>query len=142
MLRVSATSLIVFGLAACCFAQEAEEPLKLELPEEVLAGTPPDVLAMLFPELEKPAAGKQPELLVPKGTVNLALNKPVTASDTNPVLGELKLVTDGVKEGTEDKLRRAFAHAPVGADRPRTALGDLRPLTSGTSSARPAATAT
>ena len=28
-------------------------PLKTKIPEEVLAGTPPEVLAMLFPGLEK-----------------------------------------------------------------------------------------
>ena len=39
--------------------------------------------------------------MVPTGTVNLAMKRKVTASDTNPVLGELKYVTDGNKEGTE-----------------------------------------
>ena len=34
----------------------------------------------------------------PKGTTNLALNRPVTASDTEPVIGNLKQVTDGNKE--------------------------------------------
>jgi len=38
----------------------------------------------------------------PEGTTNVALNKKVTSSDANPVLGELKYVTDGQKEGTEE----------------------------------------
>jgi hypothetical protein len=84
------------------FAGEAKVPLKTELPQEVLAGTPPDVLAMLFPGLEKPPEGKPPEFLVPPGTVNVALKKKVSSSDPNPVLGKLTYVTDGQKQGTED----------------------------------------
>ena len=55
-----------------------------------------------FPNLENPAKGKRPDFMVPKGTVNLALNKKVTSSDDNPILGELTFVTDGTKKGTED----------------------------------------
>ncbi len=104
MLRVIATWVIMAGLAAWCHAEEAKVPLKTEIPEEVLAGTPPEVLAMLFPGLEKPPEGEHPEFLVPKGTVNLALKKRVTSSDSNPILGKLELVTDGNKEGTEQSF--------------------------------------
>lgn len=99
MWRVVAIVAIVVSMPAWCVAED-KVPLDTTLPEEVLAGTPPDVLAILFPELEKPPETK-PELLVPKGTKNLALNKPVTSSDMNPLLGELKFITDGDKEGTE-----------------------------------------
>ncbi|MFW6170456.1 MAG: discoidin domain-containing protein, partial [Planctomycetota bacterium] len=98
------TTLFFWGLvflAFPCLADQANEALKTELPEEVLAGTPPDVLAMLFPELALPAE-ELPPLMVPKGTANLALNKKVTSSDPNPILGELGYVTDGVKKGAED----------------------------------------
>ncbi len=81
-------------------AQETKVPLKTEVPEEILAGTPPDVLALLFPELEKLVEGDPPEFLVPKGTTNLARGKKVIAS-SDPVLGELTFVTDGKKQGTE-----------------------------------------
>ena len=83
-------------------AEEAKEPLKTEIPAEVLAGTPPDVLALLFPELEPLPEGKPADFLVPKGTVNLALNKKVTASDTRPLIGKLEFITDGRKSGDED----------------------------------------
>ena len=75
--------------------------MKTDIPREVLAGTPPDVLVMLFPGLEKPL-DKIPELLVPEGTKNLALKKKVTSSESEPILGKLEFVTDGNKEGTED----------------------------------------
>ena len=39
--------------------------------------------------------------MVPLGTTNLALGKKVTASDNDPVVGTLDLVTDGDKEGDE-----------------------------------------
>lgn len=83
-------------------AEDAKVPLKTEIPEEVLAGTPPDVLALLFPDLEPLPEGEQPDFMVPKGTVNLALKKKVTASDTRPLIGKLDFVTDGRKSGDED----------------------------------------
>jgi len=101
MPRLVATLLVMACLASRCLAGEARVPLKTEIPEEILAGTPPEVLGMLFPDLEKPPEGGHPELLVPKGTGNLALKKRVTSSDRNPVLGELEFVTDGDKRGLE-----------------------------------------
>jgi len=101
MFRMTFFLLIAMGLTSPCVADDSEQALKTEIPEEVLAGTPPDVLAQLFPELTMPPADLPP-LMVPKGTVNLAVKKKVTASDANPILGELNFVTDGVKEGTED----------------------------------------
>jgi len=53
------------------------------------------------PNLEPAQKGKRPDFLVPAGTVNLALGKKVTASDSDPVVGTLDLVTDGDKEGDE-----------------------------------------
>jgi hypothetical protein len=96
------TLAVVACLASRSLTEEAKVPLKTEIPEEILAGTPPDVLAMLFPNLENPAQAERPDFMVPKGTVNLALNKKVDSSDNNPILGELTFVTDGVKKGTED----------------------------------------
>ena len=102
MLRTFAVLSIVFWLASGTLADQAKVPLETEIPEEVLAGTPPDVLALLFPGLEALPEGKRPDFLVPKGTVNVALEKKITSSDANPVLGKLTYVTDGKKEGTEE----------------------------------------
>ena len=101
MLLLVAACMTAAGTAATCLADDAVEPLKTEIPEEILAGTPPDVLSMLFPHLELPTAPKPGAMMVPKGTVNLALKKPVTSSDDRPILGELSFVTDGVKDGSE-----------------------------------------
>jgi hypothetical protein len=84
-------------------AEDARVPLKTEIPEEVLVGTPPDVLLLLFPGLEKPET-EHPEVLVPAGTKNLALKKKVTSSDDNPIIGQLSFVTDGAKQGSEESF--------------------------------------
>ncbi|MHB0956671.1 MAG: discoidin domain-containing protein [Pirellulaceae bacterium] len=82
-------------------ADEKKVPLQTDLPQEILAGTPPNVLVLLYPGLELPSE-KVPEFLVPEGTKNLALKKKVTSSESEPILGALEFVTDGNKEGSED----------------------------------------
>ena len=72
-------------------------PLKTDLPKPLFVGTP---VPINVPNLE-PKLGKRPDFLVPAGTINLAMGKKVTASDSEPVVGTLDLVTDGDKEGDE-----------------------------------------
>ena len=74
-------------------------PLPIKLPKAVFAGTPKSDKPN--PNVE-PISGKpRPIPMVPKGTVNLALNKKVTAS-APAFNGSLDLVTDGNKEARED----------------------------------------
>jgi hypothetical protein len=89
----------------CAWAEDTRVPLETTIPRQVLAGTPPDVLMRLFPHLPPPE--EPPRLLVPPGTTNMALRKPVTSSDSLPVIGELGFITDGQKtglDGTEVEL--------------------------------------
>jgi len=93
---------LVFGavflaLAACVLAED-KVPLKLDLPKPLFVGTP---RPLELPNLEKPRAGKRPDLLVPAGTILLSKGKSVTSSDNFPVIGELSFITDGDKKGTE-----------------------------------------
>lgn len=83
-------------IASVCTADEV--PLKLDLPKPLFVGTPRPVQ---LANLEKPHVGRRPDLMVPAGTVNLSKDKPVTGSDTFPVIGELSFVTDGDKSGAE-----------------------------------------
>ncbi len=104
MLRVFLTAaMLALSLNLVTWSEAAEEKvaLKTELPEEILAGTPPDVLALLYPGLEKLPEGKRPVFLVPKGTVNLASKKKVTSSESDPFVGSFDFVTDGKKSGAE-----------------------------------------
>jgi hypothetical protein len=73
-------------------------PLELALPKPRFIGTP---FHLRTPALERPRSGPRPPLLVPAGTTNVALHKPVTASDSQPTLGDLTQFTDGDKEGIE-----------------------------------------
>jgi hypothetical protein len=73
-------------------------PLKTDLPKPQFVGTP---VPINVPNLEPKIVGKRPDFMVPAGTENLAKGKKVTASDSDPVVGTLDLVTDGDKEGDE-----------------------------------------
>lgn len=90
------TGLFALALIASLSAQE-QVPLKLDLPKPLFVGTPrPIAVANL-----EPANTKRADLMVPAGTVLLSKGKPVTSSDTFPVIGELEFLTDGDKSGIE-----------------------------------------
>jgi len=72
--------------------------LELKLPKPMFVGTPRNIRS---PNLEKITGKKRRPFYVPKGTELLSLDKPVTGSDTEPIIGELEFVTDGEKSGEE-----------------------------------------
>ncbi|MDP3851784.1 MAG: hypothetical protein Q8Q59_14875 [Luteolibacter sp.] len=72
-------------------------PLVTELPPELIEGTPKPINV---PNLVQPPT-KAPEFLVPAGTALLSAGKPVTSSDTDPIIGTLDLLTDGDKQAGE-----------------------------------------
>jgi hypothetical protein len=69
--------------------------LKLKLPKPVFAGTPKN--APPGTNVEKRKGPRKP-FMVPKGCVNVAKGKKVTSSDMEPLIGEMKQITDGDKE--------------------------------------------
>ncbi len=77
-------------------------PLPLQLPEAGYEGTPkdmpPDTTA------EKPSGKPRAPFMAPKGAVNVASGKPVTSSDTSPISGELKQITDGKKQAWDENV--------------------------------------
>jgi hypothetical protein len=96
MLRTLA---IILALGSVGAAQ-AEDlvPLKIDLPKPLFVGTPRPIKVS---NLEPEQAANAGPLMVPAGTALLSLNKPVSSSDTSPVIGELTCVTDGDKSGDE-----------------------------------------
>jgi hypothetical protein len=94
-LKLSVTAALI--TAGNLLAQD-KVPLKTDLPKPLFVGTP---VPIKVPNLEPPQKGKRPDFMVPAGTVNLARGKKVTASDNDPVIGTLDLITDGDKEGDE-----------------------------------------
>jgi len=86
------------GSSLITLADAAEVPLPLELPRPMFAGTPKP---MNLPNLEQPRPGRRPAFMVPEGTVLLSANKPVTSSDSLPIIGEIEFVTDGDKDASD-----------------------------------------
>lgn len=89
-------------------------PIALELPPPVYGGTP---LAYWSEHLEVRLTPREP-FLAPEGTANVAEGKPVEASAA-PKTGELKQVTDGVKEASE----KSFVELPEGTQYVQIDLG-------------------
>src|ERR1700744_4889673 len=85
-------------LTASAALADDKVPLKTDLPKPVFVGTP---VPINVPNLEPALPEPRPDFLVPAGTTNIAAGKPVTASDSDPVVGTLDLVTDGDKGGDE-----------------------------------------
>lgn len=73
-------------------------PLKVVLPTAQFIGTPQDIRA---PRVKPVQTKPGPPFLAPVGTKNVALGKPVSSSDPEPIIGELAMVTDGDKEAGE-----------------------------------------
>lgn len=93
-----ARSSVLLALLFTVAHAEDKVPLKLDLPKPLFAGTPRPVQ---LPNLEPVTIGKRPDFLVPAGTVLLSKGKPVTSSDSLPVIGELAFITDGDKSGVD-----------------------------------------
>jgi hypothetical protein len=94
---------------ACCTAKQdtpdkvasaASElvPLDIKLPRPMFVGTP---INANVPNMEKPLGGPRPPFYAPAGTTNVAAGKPVSSSDTAPIIGDLAMVTDGDKEAAD-----------------------------------------
>jgi hypothetical protein len=81
-------------LAARQAGQKVE--LKLQLPKPMFIGTPTNIKS---PNLEPVTGKSRPPFMVPAGTKLLSAKKVVTASDMQPVIGEIEMVNDGEKEG-------------------------------------------
>ena len=95
--------MVAVSVAGCLVSQAGfekkgdEDVLQITLPKPLFVGTPKTIKTK---NLEPPRGDKKrPDFYVPKGTVNLAAKKAVTASDKEPVIGELSYATDGDKEG-------------------------------------------
>ena len=96
-------SIPVIGLALMGLALSAAvagtdmQELDLGLgPDAVTRATPGYPRGLKPPHLREEV--KRPAFMVPVGTVNLALYRPVTCSDPEPVTGDPDQVTDGIKK--------------------------------------------
>ena len=90
-------ALTISGAGHTGWAQEME-PIEIELPKPMFVGTPQN---FRLPNLEKPLGQPRPPFLAPAGTTNVALGKPVSSTDEEPIIGELELVTDDDKDAAD-----------------------------------------
>lgn len=99
-IQVNKKSVVIACLLAAAIvplgAQAAKEELKLKLPKPMFVGTPTNIKSS---NLEAVTGKSRGPFMVPVGTKLLSLKKPIKASDMQPVIGELEMVTDGEKEG-------------------------------------------
>jgi hypothetical protein len=115
--RILLTSLVAVAFACSAFAQDATtatqdskttqgatagasgdgKVLELKLPKPVFVGTPKNINVANL----EPAGTRPPKIQVPNDVKNLAEGKEVTASDEEPIIGELEQITDGDKEAAD-----------------------------------------
>ena len=74
-----------------------EVALKTEIPEAMFEGTK---VPIKLDNLEKVEVKQEP-LMVPAGVELLSKDKPVTASDDLPLIGDLEYITDGDKDAAD-----------------------------------------
>jgi hypothetical protein len=72
--------------------------LDFQLPKPMFVGTPQETKVEF---LEPPLGKARPDFLAPEGTVLLSKGKPVSASDEEPIIGEIEMITDGDKEAAD-----------------------------------------
>jgi hypothetical protein len=74
-------------------------PIDLKLPKRLFVGTPANIRGVT--NIKQPLGHVRPPFLAPEGTGNVALGKPVSSSDKEPIIGEVEMITDGDKEATD-----------------------------------------
>ncbi len=106
-LNLLAAATLFLILSANVPAQDAEKsagqaPLPLELPPPALKGTPQNLPTntTAIPFTDKAPA----PFYAPKGVKNVALGKPVTSSNPNPINGDLQQITDGKKQAFNENV--------------------------------------
>lgn len=77
-------------------------PLLIKLPRPMFVGTPENLAGI--ENLEPDTKSPRPQFLAPQGVKNLALNKPVAGSETEPITGNLSMIVDGDKEAMEGSV--------------------------------------
>ena len=78
------------------------EPLKIDYPRPSFEDGGP--YAIKLRNMEPPRSQRPWEFDVPTGCTNLALGRPVSSSDCDPIIGSLDMITDGRKDRGETYL--------------------------------------
>lgn len=73
-------------------------PIAIALPRPNFVGTPKEIPAGIR---LKQAPDRRPPFYAPRDSQVVSLNKPVTSSDSDPIIGTFDLITDGDKEAVD-----------------------------------------
>jgi len=99
LIAVLAVAAVIITAIGIHHASKPElTPLDIKLPNPVLIGTKEPIQVS---NLRKLDLGDRPPFLAPPGTRNVALGKHVAASDEDPIIGEIEMITDGDKEAAD-----------------------------------------
>ncbi len=97
--------ILTFALTLQVYAQKSDKkadaglkPINIELPKPMFVGTPQN---LNVPNIEKPLGKPRPPFLAPAGTKNIALDKIVSSTDEEPIIGEIEMITDDDKEAAD-----------------------------------------
>jgi len=106
---------------AAAASAEKLVPIPLELPKPRFSGTPKNLPPGTRVKITKGVPKPREPFLAPEGVTNVALKKAVLASDMEPVIGTLDMVTDGEKEAVEDAfvelgLNRQWVQVDLGQE--------------------------
>lgn len=88
--------------------------LKVKYPRPMFLSTPVDFRGIK--NLRPPMGRMRSPMIVPAGTRNVALGKPVTSSDKSPIIGNVEKITDGDKEamdGSYVELGPSLQHVAI-----------------------------
>lgn len=100
--RMIQAGMIVACAMVCVTMSRAQEKtaLKVELPKPMFVGTPKNIKTE---NLERPLrpGQKRPAIMVPADVTIVSKGKDVTGSDSAPIIGDMELLTDGDKEGSD-----------------------------------------
>ena len=99
--KITVTFLAVIVVIAIGISNKGKSklsPLEIKLPRAMFVGTEKPIRVS---NLKKFSTKDRPPFLAPPGTTNVALGKPVTSSDEEPIIGEIEMITDGDKEAAD-----------------------------------------
>ncbi len=76
-------------------------PLDIKLPRAMFVSHRSANFRDFIPNLEPTPRDTRPPFLTPVGTKNVAFGKPVTATEQEPLIGSLEMITDGNKKAAD-----------------------------------------
>ncbi len=94
-------ALVLLAVGVPAHAQDASgdlAPLVIELPKPMFVGTPK---SLRTPNLERQTGKPRGKFLAPNDAEIVSIGAAVTGSDSDPIIGDMELLTDGDKEGAD-----------------------------------------